>query len=33
MRLKNADVYKEDTTSEIYGALGYFSEINLQRKI
>ncbi len=29
---KNVGIYKEDTTSEIYGALGYFSEINLQKK-
>ena len=28
---KNIDVYKKDTTSEIYGALGYLSEINLRK--
>ena len=28
---KNIDLYKNDTTSEAYGALGYLSELNLQK--
>ena len=28
---KNVDIYKKDTTSEIYGALGLLSEFNLQK--
>ena len=30
---KNVDLYKEDTTSEVYGALGYLSQLNLEKKI
>ena len=30
---KNVDVYKKDPTSEVYGALGFLSEINLQKKL
>ena len=30
---KNIDLYKKDTTSEFYGALGYLSEINLKKKV
>ena len=30
---KNVDLYKEDTTSEVYGALGYLSQLNLENKI
>ena len=29
---KNVDLYKDETTSEIFGALGYLSEINLRKK-
>jgi LPS-assembly protein len=29
---KNTDVYKEDTTNELFGALGLLSELNLQKK-
>mgnify|MGYP004146090795 CR=1 FL=1 len=29
---KNVDIYKKDTTSEIYGALGYLSEIDFRKK-
>ena len=29
---KNVDLYKDDTTSELFGALGLYSEINLQKK-
>ncbi len=28
---KNIDLYKKDTTNEIYGAIGYLSEINLEK--
>ena len=31
--VKNEDLYKKDTTSEIFGALGYLSEINLRKEI
>ena len=30
--VKNIDEYKEDTTSELFGALGIFSKLNLQKK-
>ena len=30
--VKNVDEYKEDTTSELYGALGLFSKIMMQKK-
>ena len=30
--VKNVDEYKEDTTSELFGALGLFSKIILQKK-
>ncbi len=30
--VKNVDQYKEDTTSELFGALGIFSKISLQKK-
>ena len=30
MKQKNVDIYKKDTTSEIYGALGYLSEIDFE---
>ena len=30
--VKNVDVYKKDTTSEIFGALGYLSQINLKKE-
>ena len=30
--VKNVDEYKEDTTSELFGALGIFSKLNLQKK-
>ena len=30
---KNVDLYKDETTSEIFGALGYLSEINLRKKM
>ena len=29
---KNVDLYKKDTTSELHGAIGYLTEINLQKK-
>ncbi len=29
--VKNVDVYKRDTTSELYGALGYLTQINLRK--
>ena len=29
---KNLDIYKKDTTSEIYGAIGHLSEINLFKR-
>ena len=29
--VKNVDNYKEDTTSELFGALGIFSKISLQK--
>ena len=32
MKQKNVDIYKKDTTSEIYGALGYLSEIDFRKK-
>ena len=28
---KNVDLYKKDTTSEIYGALGYLTQLNLRK--
>ncbi len=28
---RNVDLYKDDTTSEIYGALGYLTDLNLQK--
>ena len=28
---KNVKLYKKDTTSELFGALGYFSELNLKK--
>ena len=31
--VKNEDLYKKDTTSEIFGAIGYLSEINLRKEI
>ena len=30
---KNIENYKKDTTSEFHGALGYFSEINLKKRL
>ena len=30
---KNIDLYKEDTTSELFGAIGYLSQLNLEKKI
>ena len=30
--VKNVNEYKEDTTSELFGALGIFSKLNLQKK-
>jgi LPS-assembly protein len=30
---RNEELYKKDNTSEIFGALGYFSQLNLQKKI
>ena len=30
--VKNVDEYKEDTTSELFGALGLFSKLSLQKK-
>ena len=30
---KNVDLYKQDTTSELYGALGYYSQLNLEKII
>ena len=30
---KNVDLYKEETTSELFGALGYLTEIDLIKKI
>ena len=30
---KNTSVYKTDTTSEVFGAIGYLSEINLFKKV
>ena len=29
--VKNVDIYKKDTTSEIFGALGYLSQINFRK--
>ena len=29
---KNVDLYKDETTSEIFGALGYLTQINLRKK-
>ncbi len=29
---KNTDIYKEDTTSEIHGAIGYMSQLNFRKK-
>ena len=29
---KNVDIYKEDPTSEIYGALGFFTKLELEKK-
>ena len=33
MRLKNVDLYKKDTTSEIFGALGLFSKLDLYKNV
>ena len=30
---KNIDIYKEDTTSELYGALGILSRLDLKKSI
>ena len=30
---KNIDLYKKDPTSEVYGALGFLSKLNLQKKL
>ena len=30
---RNVDIYKKDTTSELFGALGYLSEIEFQKNI
>ena len=30
---KNEEIYKKDTTSEIIGAIGYLTELNLQKNI
>ena len=32
MRQKNISIYKRDTTSEVFGAIGYLSEIQLYKK-
>ena len=32
MKLKNVALFKKDTTSEIFGAIGYLSEINFKKK-
>ena len=32
-RTKNIDLYKEDTTNEIYGAFGYFADVNFVKKV
>ena len=29
---KNTDIYKKDTTSEVFGAIGYLGQINLEKK-
>ena len=31
MRTKNIDIYKKNTTSEVYGALGYLTKINFEK--
>ena len=31
--VKNVDEYKEDTSSELFGALGLFSKIIMQKKV
>ena len=33
MKQRNTSIYKTDTTHEIFGAIGYLSEINLFKKI
>ena len=33
LETKNVDLYKEETTSELFGALGYLTEIDLIKKI
>ena len=33
MKVTNENLYKKDPTNELHGALGYLSEINLQKKI
>ena len=30
---KNVDIYKDEATSEIFGALGFLSQINLQKNV
>ena len=30
---RNVEQYKKDTTAELYGAFGYFSEIDLEKKV
>ena len=29
---KNIDLYKQDTTNELFGAIGYLTEINLKKR-
>ena len=32
MEAKNVDIFKSDTTSELFGAIGLLSEINFQKR-
>ena len=32
MKLKNVDIYKKDPTSEVYGALGFLTEVYLEKE-